>query len=487
MQIRFTNEELDRRLIGTGVKRIGNVIGANKPVLVGCEKEGCGYTWNTLWSNLKARIRDNHTKCFCKRCNGIENWSNDLIDRILTIQSRNIKRIGECNGAHGEIRWACLKDKCDNQWLASPDSIFNAKSGCPECGGSKKTTNSEIDEIIKPMHIKRITDIINVDTDMKFKCLIKDCGHEWECPPTYQIRRYNLAENKKEIKGACPKCENLVNWTNEELDIKLKDKLIKRKSNTLGNDIPILWRCKVVGCGCEWSTTPRRIITYDSGCIRCNGKETPTNKIIDKKLKGRFIVRIGDFIDSKKKLTFKCTNPECKIPNYMWSSLWSNINFGKGCPICKAGKSERELLEHIRKILKPDVLEYQHKIKYNGKPYKIDFYIKIGKIKILIERNGKQHYQPDPFYNMTMIQAEENFVKQVVRDVSIAEYCKSKNIPLYIIPYYWKNDRIIDELTRVKENKYKIKHIKNPRQYIIDDHNTVFQYELGRKRKRTGV
>lgn len=80
---------------------------------------------------------------------------------------------------------------------------------------------------------------------------------------------------------------------------------------------------------------------------------------------------------------------------------------------------------------------YFEDLKPNNYPLKFDFAIFNPNI-ILIEYQGKQHYEPIDFYG-----GIEGLQKQQLRDNQKREYCLSHNIPLYEISY---KDNIISKL-----------------------------------------
>ncbi len=72
-----------------------------------------------------------------------------------------------------------------------------------------------------------------------------------------------------------------------------------------------------------------------------------------------------------------------------------------------------------------------------------DFYL--PEYNLLIEYNGKQHYEPILFSSdMTWKEAKKTFVDQSKRDIIKVNYCKKNNYDLIVISY--KKIKVIEEI-----------------------------------------
>ena len=74
---------------------------------------------------------------------------------------------------------------------------------------------------------------------------------------------------------------------------------------------------------------------------------------------------------------------------------------------------------------------------------KFDFAVKLNSKIILIEFDGKQHYQSVEFFG-----GEKAFLDLKKNDSSKNEYCRDNYIPLIRIPYYE-----IDNITQILDEK----------------------------------
>jgi len=112
---------------------------------------------------------------------------------------------------------------------------------------------------------------------------------------------------------------------------------------------------------------------------------------------------------------------------------------GKGCPICKLSKGEKE----IKKYLDINNIKYEQQKPFNGckfkKPLKFDFYLPDH--NICIEFNGEQHYKPFKYFG-----GKESFKNIQKRDMIKESFCKENNLILIKIKY---NDDITKILNTI--------------------------------------
>lgn len=337
---------------------------------------------------------------------------------------------------------------------------------------SQKLTNEIVDKRLENRNIKRLDDYINHISSMQWECLNANCNHKWYasfnsvnsnhgCPKCYGTLKYSNEEvdiilkemglirlseyksynkkmlckcvkdgyewevslsnlkNKSKV-NPCPQCSNMIRITNEIIDAKLKNRNIIRIGNYAGPKNKISFKCKIDGR--IWESTLNNI-TNGQGCPSCSGKEKLTNEIIDKRLENRNIKRLDDYINSKTKINWKCLKTNC---DNEWMSTYSNIYNGKGCPIC-VKKNETRIYKYILSKYNKDQIKTQYKLIINNKKFFVDFVID----NIFIEYNGQQHYKPVEHWG-----GLKAFEKQQKRDQELRDYCKENNIRLIEIPYW---------------------------------------------------
>ena len=162
---------------------------------------------------------------------------------------------------------------------------------------------------------------------------------------------------------------------------------------------------------------------------------TPQNKIND--LSGQTfgnliaLERIGT--NSGSHSVYKC---RCSCGNVINITDTELKRFGKfACPECTNSISQGEKL--IKDILDKHNVKYIQQYVFNGllgdeKPLRFDFALltPTNKPYILIEFQGKQHYEPIEYFG-----GQKQFEKQQRYDQKKREYCMKNDIGLLCIPY----------------------------------------------------
>lgn len=229
----------------------------------------------------------------------------------------------------------------------------------------------------------------------------------------------------------CMICYGNPILTNDIIDQRMAGKNIKRIGNYIDYSTHLEWQCMV--CDYHWKSSPRNILNDNAHCPQCANCVPLSNTIIDDKIKSRPFIRIGNF----EKNNMVKIEWECLICNHKWMQKPNAIFNGRGCPKCKCSKGELK----IGNILK------QHNIKYeiqktfddctrqhNKKRLFFDFYL--PDYNLMIEYQGKQHYEPVFHFG-----GFETFKSNVERDQFKKDYCISHNMKLLEIPY-WDFDNI---------------------------------------------
>ncbi len=367
----------------------------------------------------------------------------------------------------------------------------------------KSITNGEVDKRLINRNIERLDDCKGTRGKLHFEC--KVCLHIWEA-----------ILNNILLGRGCPKCNGGIKLSNEEIDLRLSSRNIKRIENYAQALLPIEFQCLIDGCNHIWKTRTSDIINGMSGCPKCNGHMPLTNKIVDDRLANRDIKRIDNFINSYISIHFQCEKclciwkiqpshilnmnsgcPQCaklarkysnedidsklinrnitRIDDYIASNvkihfkcelcyfLWMArpgdiINNESGCPKCNTRKNEKL----IGSILDDNGILYEpHKfIKniINSEQRKIFVDYHITNKNIIIEYNGVQHYKPVRFGNISQERANDNFIKQQERDKYLQNICDQNNINIIWIDgrkyFNVKLEQIItDEIIPMVKNK----------------------------------
>lgn len=133
--------------------------------------------------------------------------------------------------------------------------------------------------------------------------------------------------------------------------------------------------------------------------------------------------------DGQRIWVCKCSCGE--ITNVRAGALRSGNTQSCGCKTSKGN-----LL--IKKILLENEISFEEEYSFSNlfylsqwNPLRFDFCLKKDEqIVGLLEYNGRQHYEPIDFFG-----GVDNFITQQKRDCMKIEYCKSNQIPLFIIKY----------------------------------------------------
>lgn len=301
-------------------------------------------------------------------------------------------------------------------------------------------TPLSIDEIKTRLLLRKIEligEFNGMDNHSMFKCKQTSCGYIWFAGLAGVVG--NTHKN-----GGCPKCAGNLKLNNEIVDERLKFRNIKRLDNYKNNRMKIKFKCLVDSCQHIWEASPCKILNSKRGCPKCSKKLPLNNQVVDDRLKSKNIKRLGEYKNNKTKIEFKCLDPLC---GHIWKTKPELIlNNNTSCPHCSLGKSEKNIKKLIEKYIKYKLFEPHKPFLFNNRRYVPDFYIENDKIQIIIEYNGRQHYEPVEFGGISKEKAMKIFIMQQKRDRELKEYCISNNIELLEIPYTWKESEIIEKL-----------------------------------------
>lgn len=300
--------------------------------------------------------------------------TNEIVDKRLLDQNRRMRRIGEYASAHNKILWEC--SICDNTWNATPASVLNLKSGCPDCFGNTKHNNKYIDQKIKGRTLRRVSDYINYDTPIEWKCEV--CDHNWASAPNNVISK----------KAGCPICSRVksgIKKSDGQRDriykiLKKRNIILSQPYNRIVDNYD--FRCSI--CEHTWTTVLNNIINSGSGCANCVGVARLTNDKIDQRLKNgnRPITRVGNCINATTKITWKCHKCE-----KCWDAVPDSvINAKSGCGICgQMGIASQKYFD-----------KHPHKKTIHGYVYLIEGefnstkFLKVGITERTVEQRFKQ-------------------------------------------------------------------------------------------------
>ncbi|ARM66245.1 hypothetical protein AM2_117 [Lactococcus phage AM2] len=226
----------------------------------------------------------------------------------------------------------------------------------------------------------------------------------------------------------CPKCSSKEKLNNEEIDKRMHE-LIGGEYVRIGKYINSGTKILVKHSLCE-NTYEVRWNSFQQGarCPKCFGLKKLSNEEIDKvmfELVGIEYIRISRYLNAKTKISIKhntCGNE--------YDVKWNDFHQGSRCPKCNESKGEKKISD----ILNSLGIKYTSQKRFPECKYKntlpFDFYIHNKKSKLLIEFDGRQHFESIEYFG-----GEDVLKETQLRDKIKNDFAKEKDIPLLRIPY----------------------------------------------------
>ena len=181
------------------------------------------------------------------------------------------------------------------------------------------------------------------------------------------------------------------------------------------------WQCS---SGHIWKAKYSNIKT-GRGCPTCLRTPFETIQKLAESKGGKCLTLKEDFINTKQKFTWKCSD------GHIWKTTYNSINHGSWCGECTITIGERTCCKIFEFIYKqkfpkkrPDWL-----ISDVGGRMELDGYCK--ELKIAYETQGAQHYKFIPYWHKTV----DKFNECKNRDKIKAELCQKNGVYLIDIPY----------------------------------------------------
>ena len=181
-------------------------------------------------------------------------------------------------------------------------------------------------------------------------------------------------------------------------------------------------------------------------CPRCSGNEKLNNEEIDKRIEelgeGEYL-RLGNYVNNATKILVKHSlcGKEYKVK-------WGHFQQGVRCPKCNESKGEKA----ISNILSYLNINYTPQKRFPECKYKntlpFDFYVHNKKSKLLIEFDGRQHFE-----SVDIFGGDNGLKETQLRDQIKNDFALSNNIPLLRISYTEQ-----DNIEQILTNKLKELH-----------------------------
>lgn len=251
------------------------------------------------------------------------------------------------------VWWQC--SKCNHEWISIIDNRSRLNRGCPCC--SNKTISSDLSNSLQTLYPELAVEWDTVKNDKGPECYTVGSGYNawWQCP-VRPCHNYQATINKRtENKHGCPFCSHQRLCTTDHC-----------------NSIAV----KYSQLAQEWFT-------------EMNGRGPETH-----------------IAGGNKKVWWKCA----KNQKHVWHTYpASRITLGTNCPRCKRSKLEIEFSLWAQECNINVIDEYRTKLSMHKKQLPYDFYIVDG---ILVELDGRQHFDPTSYYSRL-----GNFKENVWKDL----------------------------------------------------------------------
>ena len=320
-----------------------------------------------------------------------------------------------------------------------PAVFLNSKYGCPKCARFHKnddtrySTESFIEESKKVFGDRYDYSKVNYGNSHNEKvCIIcKKHGEFWQTP-------------KNHLHGhGCPVCAGIKSSTKDFIE-----KSIKRHGLKYGYDKVFykdLIKKVIITCPEHGDVlvSPNSHLK-GTGCPKCGRilRAFETRKDTEFFIKKAKEIH-GDKYDYSKVDYKKSDEKVCIIcPEHgeFWQMAGGHL-CGHGCPKCKTSKLEKQVLKLLNKLN----VEYTYNKRLDWSDnLRLDFYL--PDIKIAIECQGKQHFEPVDFAGHGEEHAKAEFEKIIERDKRKKELCEKNNVKLI---YLTKNDNIEEIIKKI--------------------------------------
>ena len=175
--------------------------------------------------------------------------------------------------------------------------------------------------------------------------------------------------------------------------------------------------------------------TSGKGCKVCANNVKHSYDYIRKQIEKEdgYKLLSTDYINGYEKLLIQCNK------GHIYEAPYNSFRSGHRCPHCPQISLGENKIKEVLESKNIDFIS-QHHLKdciYKSKLY-FDFYLR--QYNTCIEYDGRQHFEPVKWGNMTQEEANNEFKEVQIRDEIKNKYCQLNGIKLIIIPYWEFNN-----------------------------------------------
>ena len=408
-----------------------------------CERE--------FWQTPNQHMQGNG----CPYCRGKHVW--DKRGRITNEEFiRRAREIHWDKYEYDKVEYKNMKTKvliycktCQKYFEQTPEHHLLQKNGCPYCQNKNVTT----EEFIRKARLVHgdaydYSPTVYVLSNLPVKIRCKSCGKIFEQNPNEHLGGHGCWEC-----GIKRQFEKLRSNTDEFIKKARAvhgDRYGYDKVDYVDNHTPVLIYCDKHG---YFKQTPQSHLA-GKGCKKCaTESNVECQRLPQEEIIRRFREVHGDRYGYDKvdyqgydvPVVIHCD----KHGDFLQSP--NNHLHGKGCPMCKNSMGEERVFVFLKKHDIEFIPQYRVPNEYLfciNKTLHLDFYL--PQFNIVIEFNGKQHYEEDTFFHRH--ENGRGFEHQQMRDNAVRAYCEEHKLRLIEIPYTEINN--IEEILK-KELKIK--------------------------------
>lgn len=349
----------------------------------------------------------------------------------------------EYNGANKKI---CIICPTHGEFWQTPNNHLHGQ-GCPLCSRCKQSSTIEdFIEKAKAVHGNKYDySEVNYTNNSTKVCIICPVhGEFWMTPNAHLSAKHN-----------CPKC------THQSYKYSLKEFTQQIKAKYPNIDICSTQYCSkndngIFICNCidedgnkHGFFEKKYIDALRNGCPKCGKYAKLNEKIFAEKANK---IHNGKYDYSKVKYVGNEIKVRviCPIHGEFLQTPHSHLR-GTGCPLCSKENNinETSLYQYIKSNISIEVIR-EKKFEWLGRK-SLDIFI--PQIKVAIEYQGEQHFEPIEFYG-----GINSYKETAARDVEKYNLCKengirllyfskAKNIPpLYIDKLYTKEEELLQTI-----------------------------------------
>ena len=159
---------------GFDIKPLESYVNANTKTIHQCMK--CNNKWMVCPSSVV-----NH-KSGCPKCTNKIPSQKEYNSRVRKASQNTVIPLELYNGIHTKIMHKCMQ--CNYKWKVQPSSVVNLKTKCPKCAGQAKPTQKEYESKVEKIsngNLKVLGPYIGAFVKIKHKCV--KCSNKWDVTP----------------------------------------------------------------------------------------------------------------------------------------------------------------------------------------------------------------------------------------------------------------------------------------------------------------